>query len=357
MSNRKKILFVLPTLNMGGAEKVTVNIANSLDSNIYNVIVLSLSSEFKALEGYINSDIKLEYLNIKRVRYSIFFLFWKIAKIKPDIVFSSLLRTNIVLLLIKLYYSRFKLVIREPSMPSAFIKNKIISKKTLYLIKFLYPFADKIIAQSEYMRLDISKTYNIKLDKIKYLSNFLDKKKILANTNSQKNPFYRYKTSINFVYVGRLSDEKNPLFLAEVFKEVVKINNKFNLFFIGTGVLEGELIDFIYKNNLENNIHTLGFKLNPHPYIKYADGLLLPSKWEGMPNVVLESFFLKTIVIATNSTPVLSDMIDSGVNGFLVNNFNPKEYVKYILNYSCLLNEFKIIDNINYNIFFKKYLA
>ena len=83
----------------------------------------------------------------------------------------------------------------------------------------------------------------------------------------------------------------------------------------------------------------------------------MPSKWEGMPNVVLESFFLKTIVIATNSTPVLSDMIDSGVNGFLVNNFNPKEYVKYILNYSCLLNEFKIIDNINYNIFFKKYLA
>jgi len=72
-----------------------------------------------------------------------------------------------------------------------------------------------------------------------------------------------------------------------------------------------------------------------------ADGLLLTSKFEGMPNVVKEALYLKTVVITTNSTPILKDLIDEGVSGNIVDELHINQYVKCVLNYKKLENKFK----------------
>ena len=97
----------------------------------------------------------------------------------------------------------------------------------------------------------------------------------------------------------------------------------------------------------------LGFQKNPYPYIKYADGLLLSSKWEGMPNVVIESLYLNTLVITTNSTPILKDLIVDGYNGYIVDDFDSNEFSQNILNFKDIHNEFKKVNDFDFNKFFE----
>lgn len=348
----KKILFVLPTLNMGGAEKVTVNIMNSLDTNKFDVTLLVIDNRYKNLESFIHPTIKLTYLNITRTRYAFFALLREIRSIKPDIVFSSLNRTNIMILLLKMIYPFFKVVIREPSMPSLQLKNGYMSQKGKFLIQSLYPFASKVIAQTKYMKEDIESTYKIAKTKVVAINNPLDKQHIQKQLDTQKNPFKTDEKCYNFVYVGRLSEEKNLLWLVDVFQKVVQKDRRYHLYIIGDGYMQQDIENRVNEYGLQENIKLLGFKKNPYPYIKYSDVLLLTSKWEGMPNVVLEALYLKTPVITTNSTPILKELIVNGQNGYLVDGFESSPLSEYILKLDTLSLEFNEIEDFDFNRFF-----
>lgn len=354
MKLKKKLLFVLPTLNIGGAEKVTVNILNSLNNETFDIKLIVIDSRFKNLESTINQDIKVKYLNIEKTRNAYFFLVKEIVLFKPDIVFSSLNRTNILILLIKVIYPFFKVVIREPSIPSVQIKNGYISSKIKFIIKLLYPFANRIIAQTKYMKKDIETTYNIDEKKVVAINNPIDKVYIQNSIKGSENPFVKYQNRYNCVYVGRLSDEKNPLFLIDAFEKVVEQDDRFHLYIIGDGYLKEDILKYINEKQLQRNITILGFQSSPYTCIKFADIILLCSKWEGMPNVVIEALFLNTPVISTLSTPVLNDLIVQGKNGYLIENYDSKEFAKAILNFEQIEKKFLEFENFDFNEFFKE---
>lgn len=356
MQIKKKLLFILPTLNIGGAEKVTINIINKLDKKLFDITLVVIDSRYKNLESYVSKDIRLKYLNIAKTRNAFFALFKEIRIVKPDIVYSSLNRTNLLILMLNIIYPFFKVIVREPSTPLLSLKSGYMSKKVLFMIKLLYPRATKIIAQTKYMKEEIENIYNIQKDKVVAISNPLDKESIKNSLSNQISPFSKDEDMCNFVYVGRLSDEKNPMFLVEVFKKVIKQDSKFHLHIVGDGHLKDEIQEEIIKNDLDKNIHLLEFQSNPYPFIKYADGLVLSSRWEGMPNVVIEALYLKTIIISTNSTPVLRDIIKDGENGFVADGFNVDEFTKCVLAYKDLSNEFNNRDEDDFDALFMEVL-
>lgn len=352
---KSRLLFILPTLNIGGAEKVTVNILNSLDSKVFDMYLIVIDSRYKNLESSINKDVNIKYLNITKTRNAFFRLLKEIVSLKPDIVFSSLNRTNILILFIKFLYPFFKVVIREPSMPSVQLENGYMSSKVKFIIKLLYPFANRIIAQTKYMKKDIETVYKMDEKKVIAINNPIDKVYVQSSIEGEKNPFDEYTDRINCVYVGRLSDEKNPLFLIEAFEKVVRFDNsKFHLYIIGDGYLKEDVLKSVNEKKLEKNTTILGFQSNPYPYIKNADLVLLCSKWEGMPNVVIESLFLNTPVISTLSTPVLNDLIVQGKNGYLVKEYSSECFAKAILDFEQIENKFSEFENFDFNKFFKE---
>ncbi|QIW09669.1 glycosyltransferase [Francisella sp. LA112445] len=347
-----KLLFVLPTLNIGGAEKVTVNIINSLDVKIFDIHLIVIDNRYKNLETLINQNVNIKYLNIIKTRKAFLKLAKEILLLKPDIVFSSLNRTNILVLLINIIYRSFKVIIREPSMPSVQVRNGYMSSKMKFIIKLLYPFAERVIAQTEYMKRDIEMAYKIDAKKVIVASNPIDKVYIQKSICTEKNPFEEYRARINCVYVGRLSDEKNPLFLIEAFNKVIKEDKKFHLYIIGDGYLKEDVLITIKALRIEKNITMLGFKDNPYPYIKYADMVLLCSKWEGMPNVVIESMFLNTPVVSTLSTLALSDLVVHGQTGYLVKKYNIDDFSKAVLDFDQLECKFTDFEMFDFNKFF-----
>ncbi len=75
--------------------------------------------------------------------------------------------------------------------------------------------------------------------------------------------------------------------------------------------------DLIKAYNLKDNVFLLGFQKNPYKYIKFANAFVLSSRWEGLPNVVLESLYVGTPVVATRVVEILDDLIVDGENGYL----------------------------------------
>lgn len=103
-----------------------------------------------------------------------------------------------------------------------------------------------------------------------------------------------------FLYVGRLSPEKNPLALIDFALELKKNRNlKFRINVLGSGILLDNLQDLITKHHLEQIVNLKGFNSDIMPYFKNAHCLLLPSHWEGMPVVLIEAAATKLPIIST----------------------------------------------------------
>lgn len=76
----------------------------------------------------------------------------------------------------------------------------------------------------------------------------------------------------------------------------------------------------------------MGFSDNPYVYLKYADCFVLSSRWEGLPNVLVESLFLKTPVAAFKCIPIIERMVRDGVDGYLAEKENPSSLASAIIN-------------------------
>jgi glycosyltransferase involved in cell wall biosynthesis len=144
------------------------------------------------------------------------------------------------------------------------------------------------------MKDDLIKTYSFPAMKAVVIPNPVDANQIrsLARARIDTSPGY-----LIFVACGRLDYQKGFDILIDA---MALVNlKKVSLMIIGDGTLRQALEQKTNSLGLENKISFLGFKDNPYPYFKCADAFILSSRFEGMPNVVLESIVLGTPVIAT----------------------------------------------------------
>ena len=109
----------------------------------------------------------------------------------------------------------------------------------------------------------------------------------------------------------------------------------------------------IKKKKLENKVYLKGNVDNIEDYLSTSKLFLLTSRYEGMPNALIEALTLKIPCISTNSSPIISDIIINDKNGYIVNNKKDMiNKINYILNNPDILNKFSNNSNkikIKYN--------
>lgn len=168
--------------------------------------------------------------------------------------------------------------------------------------------------------------------------------------------FVLKKTEINFIYIGRLNKIKNIYLMIDVFDLVFKeINGKLNIY--GDGPLKTKMLKYIKLKKLNDKIIYHGFDKNASNRIKNNDFLVLLSKVEGLPNVVIEAMGQKTPVILSNiglfnkdvvylinleTDKQVADSILSFINNKHLQNKIKNNAYKYYLYY---FNYDKMIDN------------
>ncbi|MBC8525763.1 MAG: glycosyltransferase [Candidatus Cloacimonetes bacterium] len=343
VERKKTILFVLPNLEVGGYERITLSIIRNLDPNAFNVSLLLIEKKGYFTE-LIPEFVEIIDLRTKRARNALPRVIKSIRKLKPDIVFSTANRVNILVIMASIFVKGFKTVIREPSLPSAQIKNKNLKLIYRVLMSLLYPRADKVVSQTDEMKNELIKLFHLKPNIIEVITNPIDLKFIDSKIKDEKNPFG--KNNIHVVTIGRISYEKGYDILLESFGKVVKKNNRFKLHFVGKIVdinYKRKLDRIIFKYNLKDNVNFLGFKKNPYPFLKHADLFVLSSIWEGLPNVVLEALYLKKPVIATKCVEYIEKIFIHN-QGSLVDVGDVDGLANAILNYKRI----EIIDKFKF---------
>ena len=173
-------------------------------------------------------------------------------------------------------------------------------------------------------------------DYYKYKNILVDKSSILYNVISLDDVYKRMKEDkknydYDIIFVGRLTEVKNPLRFVDIMKLVVEKNNKIKMAIVGDGILKGELEKYILKNHLENNIFLLGFFENPIKIISCAKVMLMASFFEGTPMCALESLAVGVPIVST-ATDGMVDLIKNGKTGWLYNtNEEACEKICYIV--------------------------
>jgi glycosyltransferase involved in cell wall biosynthesis len=134
------------------------------------------------------------------------------------------------------------------------------------------------------------------------------------------------------IYVGSLIKLKGIRWLVHAWKLVVKEHSNAKLLIIGEGTERKNLENMAEELNLENKIIFYGYQETETIayWLACADVFVLPSLFEGRPNVLLEAFQSQLPVVASN-IPGIRELVQDRVNGFLVPAENPEALAENIL--------------------------
>ena len=344
--NKQTILFIMHELSLGGAERVVHNLINNMNREEFKV-ELCLFKKKGILVNSIKSDVKIYDLKATRVLTSTFKFIKLLITQKPDIVFTSITHVNLLVAFLipflKLFMPKTLFVTREVNIPSIRAKYITKSKKLDFFYKRVINNYDYIIAQSNYMKNDIVKSYNIKESKIYVVNNPLDISIIQEKLeNNTKTNLFADKNKINIVAVGNLRKQKGFEQLLEV---MLKLDDNYHLNIIGNGAERNFLEDQIDILNIHDKVTFHGSKTNPYIYMQQADIVALTSRYEGFPNVILEANACGKFVVAFKCPGVSEEIIQNDINGFLVENENINSFAKAICKYSHIFHDKQKIIN------------
>ena len=217
-----------------------------------------------------------------------------------------------------LFRWKAKLIFRNANKMSAFIHNPFQAAFN----KFLLSNVNYVISVSENCKEDIIDFYPSVIDKTTTGT-------IGTYDFDQIEPIHHSKDKFIWINVGSFVKEKNHLFLIELFSKFKEKHTNSELWLIGDGKLRKTLEQYSCKLGLENSIKFFGYRNDVIGLIKSSTVMVMPSKIEGMPGVILEALSCGIPVIASNVGGIPEVVID-GVNGYIIEDFNHDNYINHI---------------------------
>lgn len=302
---KRKILFCVPP-SCGGAERVTLTIAKLLDREKYDVKVVIIGRTKGEIKEFIPDYMDIIHVKIHNIwDFTTLKLIRLFKKEKPEIVFCSLLFLNARIVLAAKLVTGIKVVIRNSN------SLKLLRYDGRLLVKFFYPLADTIILQTDEMKEELQSAIKINKKKLHVIANPIDLDSINHHLELSENPFeIEY---VNYVFVGRISYTKGLDVLLSAFSKIIKHDIKSRLYIVGkVNKLDSyfqTLQKLVVDLHLEEHVIWTDFTKNPYQYIKYAHCLVLPSRIEGLPNVLLDAMYLQVPVVATRSVPIIDRIV------------------------------------------------
>jgi glycosyltransferase involved in cell wall biosynthesis len=277
---------------------------------------------------------KFNLLNLILSLISIFYLKKKLSKydlIKTHQIYGSWLA------LLTKYIIKKPMVLRGGYEPISFEKKSIKFFFVFFISYLSYILSDIILLSNKLDIKYVSKLFFVKSQKIHYFPNSVNIKNFFIKEKIKK----RKK---NFVYVGRLTEQKN---LFEIFRIIKLLNDSLDIY--GNGPMKKELIFYAKKNKINVNFYkNVENNKLVNIYNKYKFCILL-SRYEGSPKVMLEAMACGCVMIVSKAKGIV-DIIKQNKNGFYIgSNVN---YLKKLIKDINLQNQ---ISTNAFNLIKKKY--
>jgi len=223
---------------------------------------------------------------------------------RPDIIISFADQTNVLTLLATLG-TRLPVIISERTDP----RLHRISRGWCVLRKLLYPRCAAMVAQTLSIGDWMKREYRLK--SLRVIPN-------RALSPTEESDSERYEMEKPFLTsIGRLDQNKNFGLLIKAFAQIAPRHPEWHLVIVGEGPLRGELERLVNDLGLTGRVHLPGLVRSPKVILEQAELFVLPSKYEGFPNALLEAMAMGLPVISTDCCGP-REIIDHNVNGILV---------------------------------------
>lgn len=343
----KKLLFLIPTLQGGGAEKVLVDLVNNLDASKYDVTVQTYLNG-GVFESNLNDNIRYKTIISTNNKYLRNLIMYLISFILPSrVIYKLFIKGDYDIEVAYLQgvatktlaESSDKHAKRIAFVHSDFSQNYLLSKfyKTYDICLKSYQKFDQVVFVSNNAKEGFEKTIG-KLSSSLVLHNVLDQNAIIEQAKERIS--IKKSNKFLFVSVGRLSNQKGYDRLIEAAALLNRFGYDYEIWIVGEGNDRSYLEKLIETYDI-HNIKLLGFKRNPYPYMALSDMFICSSRVEGYSTVVTEALVLQIPVLTTDCSG-MNEILDNGKYGMIVENSTQGIYqgMKSILNTSDEFNRY-----------------
>lgn len=304
----QRVVFVLPDLAGGGAQSVMLNVAGELDRRRYQVSLLVAGSD-RTLADRVPERIEFEAGEFSKLRQGLPWLIRRIRFIKPDAVISVMGYLNISLLAFRCFFPRrTRVIVREANALDATLRNFPLLLRMVCPYRRLYPKAAAIVAPTAIIAKQISEVAPAAAERVRVIPNPVNTKMVRSRAPKPKR---RDGKGLRLVAAGRLTHQKGFDRLLDMACQL-PATTRIDVF--GDGSDLEKLQRKAHALGLVERVSFRGFSNELPSWLAGADAFVLPSRWEGLPNVVLESLAVGTPAIISDDAAA-DDLVRNAVPG------------------------------------------
>lgn len=275
-----KVLHILKSNIYSGAENVAITIINSMKDRVEGIY---LSCDGSIRDIFKENDIEfygVNKLSVKEVR--------KIIKeVKPDIIHAHDFTAGIISSI-----SVVGIPIINHLHNNAPWIQKVSVKSIVYGVSCIRYKAILTVSESVMDEFVFGKYFK---NKNSVIGNPINIEKISKMADCSEK-----KDSADIVFLGRMTEAKNPVFFLEIVKKLKSSIPDIRVAMVGDGELRNQVEEKIKEFDLVENVILYGFQKNPYGILKAGKVLCIPSLWEGFGLVAVEAFALGKPVVASN---------------------------------------------------------
>ncbi|NKG35987.1 glycosyltransferase [Acinetobacter junii] len=295
-----KLLYLITGLGMGGAEKVVVDLADSMVNLGHQVTLVYLVEGAMVIPE--SSKIDLIFLDLKANPISAFLKFIKILDVKqPDVVHSNMYHANVFSRIARIFKPFPKLICTSHSD----FEGGRLRMLVYFLTSPLMTIATNV---SEQAKNKLVQAGALKSERMLVVNNSIDINKFKANDdfrNKYRLQFNLKSKEICFLAVGRFHPAKDYSTLIKIFKELNDEYDNLRLFIVGDGALRASIESEIKFFCLEDKVTLLGIRHDIPELMNMCDIFISTSAWEGFGLVLAEAMACSKVVVASNNAGFL----------------------------------------------------
>ena len=312
----REVFLIIPNSDIGGAQNFFKRLFNNLEVENKQLVV----------ENHVPHK-NLNFLN------RVFKIYKLISKSEEEPVVVATVNSIVPSTFCKLFLKKFLLISRIGNTLSSEIKGDLWNfYKFFFFYRVIFKVADYVVFQSNSMKEDALKILKL-ANESKYvvINNGIDFKEVqnlsLVKDKTEIDPEY-----LNFLLVGSFKFQKGYDIFFDALSLIPKDEIESMKFYIcGGGELLPKFQEEAVKMSLSNNIIFLGWIDNPYPLIRKMDSYILPSRYEGFPNSLIEALTFGLPSIVSRSPGANEEIISDNFNGITFKNENHEDLAKKIM--------------------------
>jgi glycosyltransferase involved in cell wall biosynthesis len=314
-----KIGLFLPSLEGGGAERVTVNLANALADRGIKVDLIVATNRGVYQNLVVPRVHRINFGTLGVIR-ALPHLVSYLQQERPSVLLAALNHANVIACIARrLARVHTRVIIAQHSVFSMARSNVSVKGRLVRALSMrTYPWADHVVAVSQGVADDLVHVLPRLHGRVTVIHNPVISDELVHRAKEPvEHPWFGDDAPPVVLAAGSLREAKDFHTLIRAFA-IVRAQRTSKLLILGEGPLRSELTDLVRSLALDDDVALPGFVANPHAFMTRAAVFVLSSRYEGLPTVLIEAMACGTPVVSTDCVSGPRSILEDGRCGTLV---------------------------------------